>query len=191
MVHAWWSPHRLRQEVLRELHISHKGQDRTLRRARQVICWPSITNDIRNVVRSCAVCAERLPSHAPEPLLVEPPPYRFRPLPAGRATLSGVHQPLLWLTHSRYLWPNSHIGPGHQPAEGMDVGKRHSSTADNGWLSPVPRRHSKSSVPAGEFVTQSAALTIPRPTEPPRQQSRPSKPFSERRVRMETIKSLR
>ena len=27
--------------------------------------------------------------------------------------------------------------PGHQPAEGMDVGKRHSSTAHNGWRSPV------------------------------------------------------
>ena len=39
----------------------------------------------------------------------------------------------------------------------------------------LPRGHSKSSVPAGEFVTRSAALTITRPTEPPRQQSRPLK----------------
>ena len=73
-------PAMLRKDVLRQLHASHKGQDRTLRRARQVVYWPSITNDIRNVVRSCAECAERLPSHAPEPLLIDPPPSR----PFGR-----------------------------------------------------------------------------------------------------------
>ena len=69
-------PATLRKDVLRQLHASHQGQDRTLRRARQVVYWPSITNDIRNVVRSCAECAERLPSHAPEPLLIDPPPSR-------------------------------------------------------------------------------------------------------------------
>ena len=56
-------PAQLRQEVLRELHSSHEGKDYTQRRARQVIHWPSITNDIRNVVRSCAACPERLASH--------------------------------------------------------------------------------------------------------------------------------
>ena len=69
-------PATLRKDILRQLHASHQGQDRTLRRARQMVYWPSITNDIRNVVRSCAECAERLPSHAPEPLLLDPPPSR-------------------------------------------------------------------------------------------------------------------
>ena len=85
-------PARLRQEVLHELHSSHQGQDRTLRRARQVVYWPSITNDIRNVVRSCAACAERLPSHAPEPLLVEPPPSRpFECAASDLFQLAGHH----------------------------------------------------------------------------------------------------
>ena len=85
-------PARLRQEVLHELHSSHQGQDRTLRRARQVVYWPSITNDIRNVVRSCAACAERLPSHAPEPLLVEPPPPRpFECAASDLFQLAGHH----------------------------------------------------------------------------------------------------
>ena len=85
-------PARLRQEVLYELHSSHQGQDRTLRRAQQVVCWPSITNDIRNVVRSCAACAERLPSHAPEPLLVEPPPSRpFECAASDLFQLAGHH----------------------------------------------------------------------------------------------------
>ena len=72
----------------------------------------------------------------------------------------------------------------------MDVGKRHSGTADNGRWSPVYLAGiQKKSVPAGESVTRSAALTITRPTEPPRQQSRPSKSFSERRLRMEALLS--
>ena len=85
-------PARLRQEVLHELYSSHQGQDRTLRRARQVVHWPSITNDIRNVVRSCAACAERLPSHAPEHLLVEPPSSRpFECAASDLFQLAGHH----------------------------------------------------------------------------------------------------
>ena len=57
-------------------------------------------------------------------------------------------------------------------------------TTDDG--SQFTSGHSKSSVPAGEFVTRSAALTITRATELPRQQSRLSKPFSERRLGMGT-----
>ena len=41
-----------------------------------MVYWPSITNDFRNVVRSSAECVERLPSEAPEPLLIDPPPPR-------------------------------------------------------------------------------------------------------------------
>ena len=69
-------PAQLRQEVLRELHTAHQGQDRTLRRARQAVYWPGITTDIRNMVRGCAACAERLPSQAPEPLQSDPLPSR-------------------------------------------------------------------------------------------------------------------
>ena len=69
-------PASLRREVLHGLHASHQGQDRTLRRARQVVYWPGITSDIQNMIRSCPACAERLPSHAPEPLLSDPLPSR-------------------------------------------------------------------------------------------------------------------
>ena len=57
-----------------------------------MVYWPSITNDIGNVVRSCATCAERLPSHAPEPLLVEPPPSRpFECAASDLFQLAGHH----------------------------------------------------------------------------------------------------
>ena len=52
-------PASLRREVLHGLHASHQGQDRTLRRAQQVVYWPGITSDIQNMIRSCTACAER------------------------------------------------------------------------------------------------------------------------------------
>ena len=58
-------PTKLQQQVLRELHSFHEGQDHTLRRARQVVYWPSIINDFRNGVRCCAECAERLSLQCP------------------------------------------------------------------------------------------------------------------------------
>ena len=47
-------PRPLRREVLKDLHSkSHQGQSRTLQRARQVVFWPNMSNDIKNMVRSC------------------------------------------------------------------------------------------------------------------------------------------
>ena len=69
-------PASLRKEVLQQLHASHQGQERTLRRARQIVYWPNISNDIRNIVRSCKACAEHLPSLQAEPLQQEVQPSR-------------------------------------------------------------------------------------------------------------------
>ena len=62
-------PAPLRPSVLRSLHASHQGETRTLRRARQVVFWPKMTNDIRNIVRSCSACATFSPSQPFEPVL--------------------------------------------------------------------------------------------------------------------------
>ena len=92
-------PTKLRRDVLRELHTSHQGQDQTLQRARQVVYWPSITNDIRNVVQGCTACTERLPSQAPEPLLTDPLPSRpFESTAADLFQLSGFHY-LVYTVH--------------------------------------------------------------------------------------------
>ncbi|ODN00004.1 Transposon Tf2-6 polyprotein [Orchesella cincta] len=64
-------PEALRRNVLETLHASHQGQERTLRRARQAVFWPNISNDVKNLVRGCNECASRLPSHQKEPMLVE------------------------------------------------------------------------------------------------------------------------
>ena len=69
-------PKAMRKEILQQLHASHQGQERTLRRARQIVYWPNISNDIRNTVRTCAACAERLPSQPQEPLQHDERPSR-------------------------------------------------------------------------------------------------------------------
>ena len=69
-------PKAMRKEILQQLHASHQGQERTLRRARQIVYWPNISNDIQNTVRTCAACAERLPSQPQEPLQQDERPSR-------------------------------------------------------------------------------------------------------------------
>lgn len=62
-----------RKEVLGILHAPHLGIEKTQKRARQVVFWPGITNDIRNLVTSCKRCIQFLPSQAKEPLKQENP----------------------------------------------------------------------------------------------------------------------
>ena len=66
-----------RKEVLQALHASHQGMERTKRRARQVVYWPGIDNDIETTVRACDLCQENQASNQKEPLMQEPFPTRI------------------------------------------------------------------------------------------------------------------
>ena len=61
-------PAELRRDVLRQLHASHQGIERTRRRARLCIYWPGIDRDIEHTVSACAVCRVARPSQAREPM---------------------------------------------------------------------------------------------------------------------------
>lgn len=67
-------PRSMQRHVLDELHASHQGQQKTKRRARQVVYWPNMSQDIDNVVSSCQACAERLASLPKEPLMSDTDP---------------------------------------------------------------------------------------------------------------------
>ena len=64
-------PSDMRREVLRQLHASHQGIERTRRRARLCVYWPGIDNDIANIVSSCSVCRAMRPSQPREPMWQE------------------------------------------------------------------------------------------------------------------------
>ena len=61
-------PSNLRQQVLAALHSSHSGLNKTNALARQLYFWPTMNNDIKNVVSSCSACRARLPSLPSTPL---------------------------------------------------------------------------------------------------------------------------
>ena len=55
-------PPSMRRETLVMLHDGHQGIERTKQRARRIVHWPGIDNDIDNTVRLCADCQRELPS---------------------------------------------------------------------------------------------------------------------------------
>ena len=57
----------MRRETLVMLHEGHQGIERTKQRARHIVYWPGIDNDIDNTVRSCADCQRELLSLPKEP----------------------------------------------------------------------------------------------------------------------------
>ncbi|CAM1298930.1 Uncharacterised protein g2262 [Pycnogonum litorale] len=49
-------PAAMRQKVRELLHAGHRGENATLRRARECMFWPGMSNDIRQTVKACTVC---------------------------------------------------------------------------------------------------------------------------------------
>ena len=69
-------PRKLRSRVLKLLHSSHRGMELTKQRARQLVYWPYINNDIENTVKTCKECQKLLPSQQKEPMKLEEEPSR-------------------------------------------------------------------------------------------------------------------
>ena len=69
-------PSALRPQILQELHASHQGALHTKRRAKLMIYWPRINNDIENIILSCKQCQDNLLSHPKEPLIMKQRPSR-------------------------------------------------------------------------------------------------------------------
>ena len=83
-------PAQMRRAVLQQLHDSHQGLVWIKERAQLIVFWPNISHDIDNVVSSCKMCQDRLPSHPKEPLVMKPQPSRpFQEVAADFCTYAG------------------------------------------------------------------------------------------------------
>ena len=83
-------PESLRSEMLSRLHEGHQGINRSQNRARLTLYWPSIDQDIRDMVDNCQHCQDRLPSNPPEPIQSKPRPSRpFQHVAADFAQYGG------------------------------------------------------------------------------------------------------
>ena len=83
-------PAKMRRAVLALLHDSHQGLVRTKQRAQLTVYWPNMSHDIDNVISSCQMCQDRLPSHPKEPIATKPQPNRpFQEIAADFCTYAG------------------------------------------------------------------------------------------------------
>ena len=67
-------PSALRRKFLSKLHEGHLGQNKCKSKARELMFWPGMSNDIENYVNSCEVCNKYRPQQQREPLIPHPIP---------------------------------------------------------------------------------------------------------------------
>ncbi len=85
-------PRTYRKEVLRRLHLSHQGIERTLRAARQKVYWPGMTADVKSTVEACQECQRFKPAQTQEPMASDPPATRiFEEMAADHFETGGRH----------------------------------------------------------------------------------------------------
>lgn len=61
-------PESLRKEMLKRIHEGHLGIEKCKKRAREVMFWPRINQDVTNEVSKCTTCLKYRASHPAEPL---------------------------------------------------------------------------------------------------------------------------
>jgi len=61
-------PKSLRSNMLEIVHTGHMGVEKTLKRARDIIFWPGISAEIKQLVLNCSTCLEYRNSNTKEPL---------------------------------------------------------------------------------------------------------------------------
>ena len=69
-------PRDLRSEMIKQIHSSPQGEQTCLRRARDALFWPGMTQQMRDELSKCGVCAEYAFSQPKEPLMTPELPSR-------------------------------------------------------------------------------------------------------------------
>jgi len=69
-------PVSMQRDMLQKVHAGHLGINSCLRRARELIFWPGMSADIRQMVQSCTVCLKYSDKQQPETLCRHEIPYR-------------------------------------------------------------------------------------------------------------------
>jgi transposase InsO family protein len=62
-------PQALRNEMRKRLHAAHLGYDSMLRRARELLFWPGMAQDIKQTADSCEACQQMKPCNQKETLI--------------------------------------------------------------------------------------------------------------------------
>ena len=74
-------PRTLQKRILKDLHMGHPGTNRMKSLMRSFIYWPSMDQDITNMVKTCKSCA----------LAAKAPPITHKPWPKFEQPWSRIH----------------------------------------------------------------------------------------------------
>ena len=69
-------PTSMRQDILEKLHLSHRGIQGTIRRAREAFYWPGMNKDITEYISKCSTCNTYSSQQQKEPLISHELPSR-------------------------------------------------------------------------------------------------------------------
>ena len=61
-------PKAMRPEMISRIHSSHLGIESCLRKARDLVFWPSMNSEIKEAVIKCSVCAEYQAKNPKQPM---------------------------------------------------------------------------------------------------------------------------
>ncbi|CAB4025222.1 PREDICTED: uncharacterized protein K02A2.6-like [Paramuricea clavata] len=67
-------PKSMRPEMLQRIHSSHLGGESCFRKARDVLYWPNMSAEIKDMVEQCTTCNEYQQAQKKEPLMTHPIP---------------------------------------------------------------------------------------------------------------------
>ena len=70
-------PRSMRPEMLVRIHSSHLGSQSCLRKARDVLYWPNMSNEIKDMIGQCSASNEYQQSQCKEPLMTHEIPERL------------------------------------------------------------------------------------------------------------------
>ncbi|CAE1292605.1 unnamed protein product [Acanthosepion pharaonis] len=62
-------PQTLQEDILKQLHTAHLGQEKTKLLAKDTVYWVNINRDIEQFTKSCSICQQHQPSQMQEPLM--------------------------------------------------------------------------------------------------------------------------
>ena len=87
-------PPALRSKVLEILHAAHQGISAMESRARAIVFWPGLTDDIRTQRNSCSACNRAAPTQAATP---------SRPTPVPSTTFESIYADFFMYAGNHYL----------------------------------------------------------------------------------------
>lgn len=97
-------PKNLRNDILKNLHYSHQGIERTKRLARESVYWPNITIDVEKYVSMCMICQKYRKSNKNEPMIPHyVPKYPWQKLGSDIFTLNNKNYLIVIDYLSKYV----------------------------------------------------------------------------------------